>query len=62
MKWLGDHGVKYHHAFMGKLAGVMYIDDKAARVKGDDEDGWNQVWEEIEDLEGRDRYGRKIVT
>ena len=24
--WLEDHGVKYHHAHMGKLAGIMYID------------------------------------
>ena len=52
--WLEENGVKYHHAFMGKIAGVMYIDDKAARVRSDDEDGWNQVWEEIEDLEGWD--------
>ena len=62
VNWLEEHGVKYHHAYMGKLAGVLYIDDKAARVRSDDEDGWNQVWEEIEDLEGRDRYGRKIVS
>ena len=62
IKWLDDHGVKYHHAHMGKLAGVMYIDDKAARVRSNDEDGWTQVWEEIDDLEGRDRYGRKIVS
>jgi len=59
---LEKHGVKYHHAYMGKIAGVLYIDDKAARVRSDDEDGWNQVWEEIEDLEDRDRYGRKIVS
>lgn len=47
---------------MGKLAGVMYIDDKAARVEDDSEDGWTQVWKEIDNLEGRDRYGRKIVS
>ena len=31
----------------GKLAGVMYIDDKAARVRGDNE-AWleGDVWEE----------------
>jgi|TARA_R110000824_G_scaffold167062_3_gene343854 capsule biosynthesis phosphatase len=62
INWLEEHGVKYHHAYMGKPAGVLYIDDKAARVRSDDEDGWNQVWEEIGDLEGRDRYGRKIVS
>jgi capsule biosynthesis phosphatase len=59
--WLEKYGVKYHHAYMGKPAGVMYIDDKAARVRGDDENGWTQVWEEIDDLDGRDRYGRKVV-
>ena len=48
--------------YMGKLAGVLYIDDKAARVESDNEDGWGQVWKEIEDLEGRDRYGRKIMS
>ena len=58
--WLEKHGVKYHHAFMGKPAGAMYIDDKAARVKGDDDEGWLQVWEEIDNLQGRDRYGNKI--
>jgi len=60
--WLEKHGVKYHHAFMGKIAGVLYIDDKAARVNGDSEDGWEDVWKEIDDLTDRDRYGRKIVS
>jgi hypothetical protein len=45
---------------MGKPAGVMYIDDKAARVKGDSEDGWLQVWEEMQNLKGRDRYGNPL--
>ncbi|HAT63440.1 MAG TPA: hypothetical protein DCS66_02410 [Flavobacteriaceae bacterium] len=58
--WLAKHGVKYHHAFMGKPAGVMYIDDKAARVNGNSEEGWTQVWDEIDNLQGRDRYGNKI--
>ena len=58
--WLEKHGVKYHHAFMGKPAGVMYIDDKAARVTSDSEDGWSQVWDEIANLEGRDRYGNAL--
>ena len=44
---------------MGKIAGVLYIDDKAARVTGDDKDGWSGVWREVEDLEGRDQYGNK---
>ena len=58
--WLAKHGVKYHHAFMGKPAGVMYIDDKAARVNGDSEDGWSDVWKEVDNLTGKDRYGNKI--
>jgi len=55
--WLEEHGVKYTHAFMGKPAGVMYIDDKAARVSGDDADGWHQVWVELHHLKHRDKYG-----
>ena len=59
--WLEDHGVKYHHAHMGKLAGTMYIDDKAARVEGDTDDGWSQVWKEIDNLKGKDRYGNAVI-
>ena len=55
--WLEKHGVKYHHAFMGKPAGVLYIDDKAARVRGNNENGWREVWGEIDALEGKDKYG-----
>ena len=55
--WLKDNGVKYHNAYMGKPAGVLYIDDKAARVRGDNALGWEEVWKEVEDLKGRDRYG-----
>ena len=58
--WLEEHGVKYHHAYMGKPAGVMYIDDKAARVESDTEDGWTQVWKEIENLKGKDKYGNVV--
>ena len=58
--WLAKHGVKYHHAFMGKPAGVMYIDDKAARVENDSQEGWYQVWHEVHELEGKDIYGNKI--
>ena len=58
--WLAKHGVKYHHAFMAKPAAALYIDDKAARVEDDNEDGWGQVWREINNLQGKDRYGNKI--
>ena len=57
MNWLEKHGVKYTYAWMGKPAGAIYIDDKAARVRGDDESGWAEVWKEMEALEGKDRYG-----
>ena len=60
VNWLEQHGVKYHNAYMGKPAGVMYIDDKAARVTADDDDGWSQVWDEIQNLKGRDQYGNIV--
>ena len=55
--WLDQHGVKYNHAYMGKPAGVLYIDDKAARVNGDSKEGWFEVWKEVQNLEGKDKYG-----
>ena len=55
--WLEENGVKYHHAYMGKPAGVLYIDDKAARVNGNDQGGWADVWKEGKNLEGKDKYG-----
>ncbi len=58
--WLEENGVKYHHAYMGKPAGVMYIDDKAARVESDSDEGWTQVWKEIENLKGKDKYGNVV--
>lgn len=58
--WLEDNGVKYHHAYMGKPAGVLYIDDKAARVNGNDQEGWSGVWEEVENLNGKDKYGNPL--
>ena len=57
--WLDKHGVKYCHAYMGKPAGVLYIDDKAARVRGDSQKGWRDVWDEVEDLEGKNKYGNQ---
>ena len=58
--WLEKHGVKYTYAWMGKTAGAIYIDDKAARVRGDNETGWEEVWEEIDNLDGKDRYGNPL--
>tara|TARA_R110000824_G_scaffold6161_1_gene28284 strand:- start:9741 stop:10145 length:405 start_codon:yes stop_codon:yes gene_type:complete len=55
--WLEKYGVKYHYAYMGKPPAMLYIDDKAARVEGDDEEGWNQVWKEVDNLQGKDKYG-----
>ena len=58
--WLEKHGVNYHHAFMGKPAGAIYIDDKAARVEEDSQEGWGQGWKEVHNLKDRDRYGNKL--
>ena len=58
--WLEANGVKYHHAYMGKPAGVLYIDDKAARVNGNDQEGWSGVWEEVHNLNGKDKYGNPL--
>ena len=44
---------------MGKPAGIMYIDDKAARVDGDNEAGWKQIWDEVQNLKDKDKYGNK---
>ena len=60
--WLEKNGVKYHHAFMGKPAGVLYLDDKAARVRGNSESGWSEVWKEVDDLKGKDKYGNMSET
>ena len=57
LEWLEKHNVKYTHAFMGKPAGILYIDDKAARVRGNDANGWGEVWKEVEALKGKDKYG-----
>ena len=58
--WLEKYGVKYHYAYMGKPAGALYIDDKAARVGGDTEEGWSAVWDEVALLKGKDRYGNPV--
>ena len=58
--WLEKHGVKYHHAFMGTPAGAIYIDDKAARVENESQEGWYQVWQEVHNLQGRDKYGNPL--
>ena len=55
--WLEKHGVRYHDAYMGKPAGVLYIDDKAARVRSNDSGGWGEVWGEVDSLKGKDKYG-----
>ena len=45
---------------MGTPGGAIYIDDKAARVRGDNETGLEEVWEEIDNLDGKDRYGNPL--
>ena len=55
---LDKHGVKYGEVWLGKPAGALYIDDKAARVSGDTAKGWVQVWKEVRDLKHKDKYGQ----
>mgnify|MGYP003624702388 FL=1 len=57
LQWLEKNGVKYHKAFMGKPAGALYIDDKAARVRGNSQSGWQEVWKEVVDLKYKDKNG-----
>ena len=57
LEWLEKYEVKYTHAFMGKPAAILYIDDKAARVRGNNEEGWSEVWKEVSGLKGKDKYG-----
>ena len=40
--WLNKHGVKRHEVRMGKPRAFLYIDDRAARVHNDSEEGWGQ--------------------
>jgi hypothetical protein len=55
--WLEENGVKYHEAWMGKPAGILYVDDKAARVRGDDSEGWSEFWKELKATRNKDKYG-----
>ena len=40
--WLNKHSVKRHEVRMGKPRAFLYIDDRAARVHDDSEEGWRQ--------------------
>ena len=40
--WLNKNGVKRHEVRMGKPRAFLYIDDRAARVNSDSEEGWRQ--------------------
>ena len=55
--WLWSYGVQFHELWLGKPAGILYIDDKGARVSGDDEDGWQHVWDSLEIAKKKDKYG-----
>ena len=62
VNWLDEHNVKYHEAWMGKPAGILYVDDKAARVDGDSDSGWEHVWDCLEKSNNRDKYGNSRFT
>lgn len=44
-RWLRKHGFKYHHLFMDKVVGDVYIDDRA--INGFE---WKDVIERIEEI------------
>ena len=56
--WLEKQGVMYHEVRLGKPPAILYIDDKAARVTGDDHAGWEQVNIGLEDAIRKDKYGQ----
>tara|TARA_Y100000310_G_C20144139_1_gene561636 strand:+ start:69 stop:497 length:429 start_codon:yes stop_codon:yes gene_type:complete len=56
--WLKDNNVKYNEVRLGKPPAMLYIDDKAARVEGDSEDGWSHVSESLEKALKKDKYGQ----
>ena len=58
--WLEKYKVKYHELWMGKPAGILYVDDKAVRINSNDTMGWKDFWFYLADLEGRDQYGNKV--
>lgn len=58
--WLEKHGVKYTSCYMGKVAGAIYVDDKAVRVDEDTEKGWSFFWKELGEIDKKDKYGNYI--
>ena len=56
--WLKANNVKYNEVRLGKPPAMLYIDDKAARVEGDSEDGWSHVGESLEKALKKDKYGQ----
>lgn len=59
-KWLKDNGVKYHKLFMGKPAGMIYVDDKGCRIQGDNREDWDHFWDRVKELDGLDQYNQTI--
>ena len=56
--WLKANNVKYNEVRLGKPPAMLYIDDKAARVEGDSENGWSHVSESLEKALKKDKYGQ----
>ena len=56
--WLKANNVKYNEVRLGKPPAILYIDDKAAKVEGDSEDGWSHVSESLEKALKKDKYGQ----
>lgn len=61
LKWLRDHGVKFHELYMGKPPGDMYVDDKGCTV--DAKYGplvWKEYWKQLELLSKKNQYNQPI--
>ena len=58
--WLKKHKVKYHELLMGKAAGDIYVDDKAARVRGENPDEWENALKQIAEIHHKNKYGMNL--
>lgn len=58
--WLVANGVQFDELWMGKPPGIMYIDDKAARVENDSERDWWRILDHLMQQKSKDKFGNAI--
>lgn len=60
--WMKENGLKYDEAWMGKPAGMLYVDDKACKVESSKgmEDWDKNFWPALKSLDGKDKYNQII--